>query len=317
LREGSDEAAASAKQWAQEAGFSTHVLRWRGAKPKANIEEKARAARYLLMAAWCKAHGAKMLFTAHTKDDQAETFLLRLARGSGVDGLAAMRACGPVPVLGFTGIHVLRPLLSFTRGELREFLTSRGASWLEDPMNEDPRFMRARVRALLPALEAAGVPVSRIAEAAGHLARAREALNAQTAEFLAAYARFEPGGRLFLDAGALGNCGREIGLRALAEGLMRVSGQTYRPRFERLERLFEALVSGGFAKARTLHSCRVGLASKAESVFGRRTLKITKENLRNSPPQSGADLTAKPPKGSSSRAKSPQKGHSLHISYNS
>ena len=78
---------------------------WRGKKPKSGIEAAAREARYQLMGAWMAKHRIGTLFVGHTQDDQAETFLLRLARGSGLDGLAAMRAHAPWPVAGFCRAH--------------------------------------------------------------------------------------------------------------------------------------------------------------------------------------------------------------------
>lgn len=313
LRQGSTKDAALTQQWGRNAGFCTHVLRWRGRKPQSNVEEEARAARYALMGDWCCANGVRGLFVAHTQDDQAETFLLRLGRGSGVDGLSAMRPSGFLPVPGFERVDLLRPLLAFTRAELRAFLKNRGAKWLEDPMNGDPRFARTRIRTLLPALTAAGVPLSRIAQAAAHLARARQALEAEAERFLAVHARFEEDGAALVDAAALQRSQREIGLRALGQILMRVSGEIYRPRFERLERLFDGITSGTFAKARTLHGCRVGRAPKPKAAFGPLTLVIVRERPRKSASVGSAAVAA----GAPSRPNPPQKGRNIPISCNS
>ena len=131
-------------------------------------------------------------------------------------------------------------------------------------------------------LEAAGVPPFRIGLAAAHLARARVALETQSENFLAANVQFEPDGCVLLNVAALEQQPREIALRALSSVLMRVSGETYRPRFERLERLLVALASGDFIKARTLHSCRVGPAPKVRAVFGPSTVIVTRESARRS-----------------------------------
>jgi len=280
LREGSGEEAKRVQAWARARGFEAHILSWQGRKPLSGIEGKAREARYALMGEWCAAHDVPSLFVAHTLDDQAETFLLRLGRGSGVDGLSAMRPRAAFPVAGFEDLKVLRPLLEIGRAELRAFLTARGVSWLEDPMNEDSRFARARVRKALPTLEAAGVSARRIAEAAQHLARAREALESATKAFLASHARLEGGDFALLDAAALARTDRETGLRALSAALMMVSGKAYRPRFERLETLFDSIRSGTFAGARTLCGCRIGRAPKARAVFGPATLLIARESPR-------------------------------------
>jgi tRNA(Ile)-lysidine synthase len=286
LRAGSRAEAAMVAGWAEGEGLAAHVLRWEGAEPKTGIEEKARAARYRLLGDWCATNRLRALLVAHTRDDQAETFLLRLGRGSGVDGLSAMSARAPFPIPGFESVQLLRPLLDFGRAELRVYLTAKDARWVEDPMNEDVRFARARIRKALPALEAAGVPATRIAQAARHLARAREALDAATEAFLGAHARFG-GDFAQVDGAALAAAHREMGLRALSAVLMRLSGAAYRPRFERLEALFDAIVAGGFM-ARTLSGCRVGRAPKARAAFGARTLLITRERRRKSAGKPGS-----------------------------
>ncbi|HWC63566.1 MAG TPA: hypothetical protein VG501_08080, partial [Rhizomicrobium sp.] len=166
--------------------------------------------------------------------------------------------------------------LAVPRPLLRDYLASRGQSWLEDPMNSEARFARSRMRALLPPLAAAGLSSRRIAQAAGHLARAREALDLATAAVLARACQ-PLDGALLLDPAALTAAPREIGLRALAALLQKVSGEVYRPRFESLERLFDRLAMG---KAATLHGCHVAPAPRQRRVFGPKTLVITKESSR-------------------------------------
>jgi tRNA(Ile)-lysidine synthase len=316
LRDDSDKEAALAAQWAQDAGLVAHVLRRKGPRPRANIEDEARSARYALMGAWCERRAVQRIFLAHTLDDQAETFLLRLGRGSGVDGLSGMRGCGPLPAPGFSGIEVLRPLLDVRREELRRYLKAREASWLEDPMNADPRFARTRIREVLPALEAAGISAPRIAQAARHLARAREALNAGAAEFLAVHAQGHSDSVL-IDGASLGRLPRETGLRVLSAVLMRVSGAVYRPRFERLTALYKALTSGSFAKARTLHTCRIGKASKADAVFGPETLEITREMRRKTACARKSAGVGPETQRRTSRSKSPHKGRNILVQFKS
>ena len=277
LRPGSAKEAAATMGWARRIGFPAHTLRWRGRKPRSNVEDSARTARYRLIGDWCRANEVATVFVAHTRDDQAETFLLRLGRGSGVDGLSAMRPRAPHPLPGYDGIELIRPLLDIGRDELRADLAQRRASFIEDPMNEDPRFARVRIRQALPALEAAGLSLVRIAQAAGHLARARAALDAETQHFLADHVRFAPAGAVF-DGAALSAEPREIGLRALSAILLRVSGKAYRPRFERLEHLYDAL--GSSMAALTLSGCRIGPAPKALRHFGTATLEVRREKPR-------------------------------------
>ena len=279
---GSRKHAGAVEAAAKSLGLDCAILVWKGTKPNADIEAAAREARYRLMGDWCRTNQIEALFVAHTEDDQAETFLLRLARGSGLDGLSAMRAIAPYPAPGFAGLSLVRPLLGFTRTELRALLTARNIARYDDPMNHDPRFARVRLRAILPMLEQAGLSARRIAAGAKHLARAREALEQGTADLIARTTRAE-GRRLLIDAAALVAAPRELGLRALADLLMKVGGQPYRPRFEQLELLFDALAAGRFA-ARTLHGCRLGAAPKRLTVFGSRTVVLAMEPARNRQP---------------------------------
>lgn len=279
LRPDSHRDAEHVKTLARDAGLKVHVLSWNGAKPSSDVEAEARAARYRLMGEWCAEHEIPALYVAHTVEDQAETFLLRLGRGSGLDGLSAMRAISALPVAEFAQVALARPLLEFQREEMRSFLKSRRVEWRDDPMNGDPRFARARVRAAWPALEAIGLTPARVADAADHLGRARSALDELTGAFLQRGVRFGPDGAA-LDPLRLKMQPREIGLRALATVLSRVSGEPYRPRFDSLERLFDAIVNATLGGGSTLHGCKVGPAPAAGQAFGSATLTISRENPR-------------------------------------
>lgn len=279
LRKESAKEARQAAGFAKKAGIAAHILTRKGPAPKSGIEAAARDARYGLMGTWLKKHGMATLFVGHTLDDQAETFLLRLGRGSGLDGLAAMRARAPFPLVDFADLNLARPLLQIPRATLRAYLKARGQAWLEDPMNSETRFARSRVRGLMPALEAAGLSPARIADAAAHLARARAALELATEAVLARTVRPD-GARMLLDAEALLAAPRELGLRALATLLMGMSGVAYRPRFEALERLFDGIGSGKLGRGATLHGCRLFPAPRAAQLFGSQTLILMKESSR-------------------------------------
>ncbi|MEY4965746.1 MAG: tRNA(Ile)-lysidine synthase [Pseudomonadota bacterium] len=276
LRKTSGKEARQVAAWAKKAGLAAYVLSWRGAKPKSGVEAAAREARYRLMGDWLARHKIAALYVGHTIDDQAETFLLRLARGSGLDGLAAMRARAPWPVPGFPLLSVARPLLGITRGDLRVYLTALGQAWQDDPMNEDAAFDRVKIRKARGALADLGLTPSRIAAAATHLARARAALETVTEAVLARAAGKGQAGVL-LDPAVLAAAPREVGLRALAAMLMAVSGQPYRPRFDALERLFDKVVAGSLGKGATLHGCHIGPASKGQAELA---LLVRPENPR-------------------------------------
>ncbi len=264
-------------------GVSATLLRWRDA-PKNGIEAAAREARYRLMGAALRKKKIATLYVGHTEDDQAETFLLRLARGSGLDGLSAMRTLAPYPHPDFPHLAVARPLMAFRRDELRAWAKTRKLDWVEDPMNADPRFDRVKIRALAPVLAQVGLSSGRIALAARHMAAAREALELVTGAVLErAVAATPPGSRqpgLLLDPAALAAAPRDVSLRALATLLQRVSGQAYRPRFAALERLHAQIAHGTLGRGATLAGCALGPAPAAERVFGPGTLKIAPEKPR-------------------------------------
>lgn len=276
LREGSGDVARDVVRLAKRFGLKAHVLVWRGPKPEADIEAEARRARYALMGEWCARHNVRGLYVAHSLEDQAETFILRLARGSGLDGLAAMRPLAPFPLPSFETLRVVRPLLGFPRETLRSYLQSRDVSWSEDPMNGDPRFARVQIRQAWPALAELGLSPGRVASAARHLARARDALEDATLRFIDDACRFESD-RILVDASYFTIAPAEVGLRALAQILSQMSGETYRPRFARLERLFVQIRDGELKTARTLQGCRIGRAPKGE---GAQFLVVTREKGR-------------------------------------
>jgi tRNA(Ile)-lysidine synthase len=266
--------------WAKQAGLIAKVLTWRGKKPASGVEAAAREARYGLMGAWLAKHKIATLFVGHTQDDQAETFLLRLARGSGLDGLAGMRGRAPWPSPGFPALSLARPLLDFGRDPLRAYLKAKDQAWLDDPMNDDVTFDRVKIRKVWPALTQAGLSPARIAAAASHLARARESLEIVTQAVLLRTARKLDDGRILLDPAALAAAPREVGLRTLASVLMAVGGQVYRPRFESLERLFDRIAGSGLGAGATLHGCHIRPLSRAEKDFAPFVLAVAPESPR-------------------------------------
>ena len=283
LRSGSAKEAKGVVRRVKALGLEATLLRWTDA-PRSGIEAAAREARYRLMGAVLRRKKLSTLYVGHTEDDQAETFLLRLARGSGIDGLSAMRGLAPYPHPDFPALAVARPLLGFGRDELRVWLAARGEAWLEDPMNSDPRYDRVKIRRLAPALAAAGLGSGRIALAARHMAAAREALELVTAAVLERAVcpapPDSPQGGLLLDPAALAAAPRDLALRALAALLQRVSGAPYRPRFESLERLHAWIVEASLGGGATLGGCRIAPAPAKEWLFGPATLKITPEKHR-------------------------------------
>ncbi len=160
--------AARVADWMAAAGIAHHTLAWTGAKPAHGVQAAARTARLDLLEGWCRSHGVLDLLLAHHRDDQAETVLQRLGRGSGPDGLAAM-----APVAYRRSVRLLRPLLSVPGAATRATLRARGHPWIEDPSNRDDTFQRVRLRRLGPALAEAEVTAAGLALAATRAAERR------------------------------------------------------------------------------------------------------------------------------------------------
>ncbi len=219
-----------------------HVtLRWEGDKPAANIQAEARAARYRLLDDWCAAGGVPAVLTAHHRDDVAETFLMRLERGSGLAGLAAISPARQLP----KGTWLLRPLLGVSRGQLQQALQARGQGWIEDPSNRNERFARARVRRWIGEQAEPALFSDRVAASARHLAAADEALDWVVQRHLEAYVKpGAAGGLVVEDRAAFVAVPDEILLRALMLCLARVGTARSAPRGVELERLIGALRRG-------------------------------------------------------------------------
>jgi tRNA(Ile)-lysidine synthase len=232
-------------------GLAQHTLRWRGVKPEANVSAVLRRLRYDLLKRCCARRGLLHLALGHHLDDQAETFLLRLGRASGVDGLAAM-----APIVELPDLRLLRPLLGLPKARLEATLRARGLSWVEDPSNRDPAQARARLRRLMPGLAREGLTAARLAATARHLGGARSALERELARLLVRVATLDPAGFAWLDPAPLAAAPAELGRRALARVLTTVGGAEYGPRLASLERLHGRIVAGLTAGA-TLGGCRV------------------------------------------------------------
>jgi tRNA(Ile)-lysidine synthase len=238
LRPESAREAREVKRLAGTLGLPHRTLRWRGDKPTAGIQAAARDARYRLLARAAKTHGATHVMTGHSRDDQAETVLMRLSRGSGIAGLAAMAR-----ETVHDGAIVARPLLDIPKARLIATLTKARIGFALDPSNADPRFTRPRFRELMPLLAAEGCDSRNLARLAGRVARADAALELLTdgAERFLALRSGHPA-RPGWDAAAFAALSAEIRIRLLLRALARV-GHEGRPELGKVEALVSALES--------------------------------------------------------------------------
>ena len=249
-------------------GVPHHNLVWRGAKPKTRVQERAREARYALLAQCAREIGAEVVVTAHHLDDQAETVLFRLVRGSGVSGLKAMAAS-----VDLGGVALMRPLLGVAKRELIAYCAANGLDFAHDPSNDDPRYARTRLRPLAERLAEEGLDAAALARLARRAGQIEEALARQTE---AAEARLRLIATGACDARALLAEPTEIVQRLLTATIARVGGRdASRIGLEKIETLTKALAGASAAKA----PCSFNVAG-ARVRLARGRLKVEREPPR-------------------------------------
>ena len=261
LRDGSAEEAQALNATLQKRGIPHEILHWEGDKPSSHIQERARDMRYKLLAQKCAEAGFNTLAVAHNAEDQIETFWMRLAHGSGLDGLAGMAATSQK-----NGLRIVRPLLNFSRAELRDICTAYGAAWAEDPSNANEKFLRPRLRGFEDMLAAEGLTPQRLAQTLQKLEGARDALEAVTQKALAA-ATHHDAGYVTITPAALRHEHPEIQRRMLSQILHAVAPQEYRAGFDALEQLRADIARDSFNGC-TLSGCEV-FPSKSQLFFCR------------------------------------------------
>ena len=242
--EAADEAIAVAKH-CQQLGIKHDVLRWSGWDGDRNLMQSARDARYSLIAAWARERGIDDVALGHTRDDVAETLLMRLQRGAGLDGLSAM-----ADRTKRHGVTFHRPALGLSRAELRSLLVAREIEWIEDPTNEDLRFDRAKVRKIITALD---LDSEALAQTAMYLRDARDALSEIATGVAQAHVQWDAGDVL-IDLEALRAQPKDIVRRILRAALAYVSGSGFGPRGPALIRAMEGVLAG---EETALKGCRL------------------------------------------------------------
>jgi tRNA(Ile)-lysidine synthase len=240
LRPESAREANDVKRLARKLNVAHRTLRWTGRKPSTGLQAAARQARYRLLAEAAREEGAHHVLTAHTRDDQAETMLMRLARGSGLAGLAAMSRTSPLPVDKAKNMHLVRPLLGIPKTRLIATLKSARIRFADDPSNQDPAFTRVRIRELLPTLAAEGLTAPRLALLARRFARANTAIEEIVDATYEALLRSKGSGPLVFDAASFRRTPEEIALRVLGRAIAQ-RGDEGPVELGKLEVLYDAL----------------------------------------------------------------------------
>jgi len=255
---------------AQEAKDVAHIVRdwpnvvhttltWEGQKPGTRILEEARAARYDLLHRYMKQNGIRHLFIAHHQDDQAETFLIRLAKGSGLDGLGGMQKIRQ----GEDGTYLCRPLLDVSKDDLIALCNAQSIPFVTDPTNRNEKYLRPRLRAARDILEEEGMSSKRLAVTAARLSRARAALETLAQDLFHRTVRQETPEGFTFDWTMLKQHPEELILRVLLMAVHRLKPEDdYAPRMERMEALLSRLLGEDGFKSATLSGCLFALHPK-------------------------------------------------------
>ncbi|MGI9393289.1 MAG: tRNA lysidine(34) synthetase TilS [Boseongicola sp.] len=247
-------------QLCSDLGVKHDTLRWDGWDGKGNLQAVARRNRYALLSNWAKRENRQTICLGHTLDDQAETFLMRLARSAGVDGLSGMSQ-----VIWRHDIRFDRPLLWERREALKGYLSARKVTWIDDPSNDDSQFERVKARQALSVLADLGISADTLGHTMLNLSMAQMALS-EIARDAARDIATETHGDVIIDRKGLRGLNPEVQRRLIVGALRWVSSEDYPPRRDAVLDIEAAIVSGRNA---TLHGCLV-MTSDA-------TVRITRE----------------------------------------
>lgn len=208
-------------------GVPSQIFYWTGDKPSTGVEAAARTARYKFMTDWCRENGVKTLMLAHQADDQIETFLMNLGRGSGLYGLAAMARES-----WRDGIQIVRPLLNIYRDELKKYCDENDIKYFSDEMNDDEHYTRVRIRKNRHLLATRlGIEDNRILLAIENLGRARDAITSDIDGMIEMVAC--RGGAMFSDS-FLFDQAPDIRLKFIGTLIQKIGGDDYQPRLKSL-----------------------------------------------------------------------------------
>jgi tRNA(Ile)-lysidine synthase len=224
------------------------TLNWTGWSGAGNLQDAARRARYGLMADWAKDRDIDTIALGHTADDQAETFFMRLARASGIDGLTGMQRRRQSD-----GITWVRPLLMQERFELRQYLRDLRQPWIDDPSNDDEGFDRVKARKAMAALTDIGIDAHVVGRVMDHLSQVRSVLDVTTHDH-AIDCMTEDNGDLIIDRKRFSQGAPEVNRRLVSHALKWMSSADYGPRGLKLQEFMSAMLRGQHA---TLHGVRL------------------------------------------------------------
>ncbi len=214
-----------------------------------NIEANLRQMRYEVMHEFCSRNQISDLFLGHQLEDVAENFLIRLFRGSGLDGLSAISE-----ISKYKNINLVRPLLEVHKAELQKFLELQKVLWFEDESNSDERFLRNKIRNFLNSFEESAAIQKRIKNAADEIALMRDFIDLELLQQAKDILQFEKGGSFIIEIDKFIKLHSKIALKILAFVLIEVGGKVYKPRFAQLQNFYQYLLLPKI-KPRNFYGC--------------------------------------------------------------
>ncbi len=231
--------------------LQTHIISLDENKiPVRNIEAKLRELRYQLMIDYCKKNNISVIFLGHHLGDVAENFLIRLFRGSSIEGLASINEINEVQQ-----IKLIRPLLDIHKQQLKDFLIAQKISWFEDESNNDEKFLRNKIRNFLASFPEQNLIENRIKKTADYFLKMREFFDEKTNIEKSKIVHKNIDSSYKINILELKKIPEEIALKILAEILMEIGGKNYKPRREKLQRIFEYICSQEKLKTRSFYRC--------------------------------------------------------------
>ena len=263
LRTEAKEEAIFTRKFVNKLGLNHTILEWKRLADLGNLQAEASFARKKLISNWAKLNNIRTVLVAHTLNDQVETILMRFARGSGVDGLVGMKK-----ILNLQGICWFRPLLTISRDDLRNFLKIKKLKWIEDPTNQDRKYLRVRARDAISQLQQFGIKTDLVINTSIRMENARTVLNDVATEAFNKYVSLRKWGDVEVNREIFNSSREDTFLRILAGIIKGISGSIYRPRYKDLLNFTDAILSRDF-KARTLCGVLVRAVNEKKIVFRR------------------------------------------------
>jgi tRNA(Ile)-lysidine synthase len=226
------------------------ILSWKGKVPKSNIQKNARNIRYSLISNYCLKNNIKYLLTAHHIDDQIENFFIRLLRGSGLTGLSSMTEKN-----NYNGsLMLIRPFLNFKKKDLEYVTLSFFKTYIQDPSNENDKFLRVRIRKYRKNMEKEGLDTNKIIKTVNNLISAKKALNYYKEKALHKHVTFLSKNKCLINKQIFIDEAKEIIFKSFSDILSLISGTYYPPRSKKVVNLIDRVKKVSFNKS-TLGGC--------------------------------------------------------------